>query len=405
MSKVQMDKTLRAITSLAGLLIATATASGADDLRLAHSYELANASSEYLSLMNTAGSSDLKFSIQIQSRYQYNSRDDAGTTLASPKDDTTMGFSIRRGKFGVTGKVTESIKAKVKFGFSRSTGLGVLEDAYADWKFTDQFSLRFGQFKPSLIREENVSSSKQLFSERSTLTETIDQDFTQGLEFKYSADRWRAMFALNDDLNKGDNTAFNSPTEADYSFSVRAEMLLGDVSWGQFKQFTSFRASEAGGMIGIAGHHQSSGSTNPSFSPTTSTSVGTLDFSWVDDGWNFFAAGIWRGIDNGTTTFDDYMVVVQGGVFVTDEDEIFARWDSIFPDAANGATSQDFASIGAGWNHYVIPESHAAKFTVDAVYYLDATTQSIVTTSDGKGLLPDSEGGQLAITAQMQILF
>ena len=58
-----------------------------------------------------------------------------------------------------------------------------------------------------------------------------------------------------------------------------------------------------------------------------------------------------------------------------------------------------------GWNHYMVPESHAAKFTLDLRYYLDATTTSIVSTSDGHNLLADSEDGQFGLTAQMQFLF
>ena len=53
----------------------------------------------------------------------------------------------------------------------------------------------------------------------------------------------------------------------------------------------------------------------------------------------------------------------------------------------------------------MIPESHAAKFTVDLGYHFDATTTSIVKTSDGHNLLSDSEDGQIGLIAQMQLLF
>ena len=399
-----MNNTLTAMTSLAAVLVASAGALGADDLKLARSYDLNYTSGEYSSLMNTSNIADLKFSLQIQARYQFNSRDDAGSTLASPEDDISTGFVIRRAKVGISGNVTDNIKGKIKFAFDRKTGIAKLEDANATWKINDDVSLKFGQFKSAVLREENVSSSKQLASDRSSVNETFNQDFSQGIEFGFGGDQWRAKVGFNDGFKTG-STAFNSASEADVSFYGRAEMLLGDASWGQFKQFTSFRGANSGGMIGAAFAYESAGDTNPSFTPTTDMSTATIDFSWVDDGWNFYAAGVWRSMDDGATSFDDYGLIAQGGCFVTDNNEIFARWDAVLPDEANGATGEDFNSVTVGWNHYMIPESHAAKFTLDIAYYLDSTTDSIVKTSDGHNLLSDSEDGQFAITAQMQILF
>lgn len=390
--------------AMASLLIAASGAVAETDLTLARSYALSNASSEYAALLNESNLAELKFRVQVQARYQFNSRDDASTTLSSPDDDTTMGFVIRRAKFGIEGNVTENIKGKVKFGFSRSSGSASLEDAYAKWKINDDVTLKIGQFKPAVLREENMSSSKQLVSDRSAANETFNQDYTQGVELSFGGDQWRAMIGFNDGFG-ADNTAFNSGSEADYGISARAEFLFGDASWKQFKQFTSFRGANSGGMIGAAVHFESAGDTNPSTTPTSDMTVGTLDFSWVADGWNFYAAGVWRSMDTGSTSFDDYGIIAQGGIFLDDKNEIFARWDSVLPDDTRGATGDDFNSVTVGWNHYLIPESHAAKFTVDLAYYIDGTTTSIVSTSDGHNLLADSEDGQIGITAQMQILF
>lgn len=149
------------------------------------------------------------------------------------------------------------------------------------------------------------------------------------------------------------------------------------------------------------------GDTNPS-NPAGSAEMttGTIDYSHVADGWNFFVAGIWQNMDPATgSDTDDFGFVAEGGFFVTDQDELFARWDSIYPDDNNAPADEDFNSITVGWNHYFVPESHAAKFTLDVAWYLDETTTSIVNTSDGHNLLADSEDGQLALTAQMQFLF
>jgi len=130
----------------------------------------------------------------------------------------------------------------------------------------------------------------------------------------------------------------------------------------------------------------------------------TADFSFVGDGWNAYAAGIWRNMDvSAVTSTDDFGVILQGGVFITDVDEIFGRYDGFFPDDFAGAT--DFNSVTFGWNHYFSPESHAAKLTVDCTYHFDAVTGSGIKTSDGHNLLADTNDGQIGIIAQVQLVF
>lgn len=395
--------------ALAAVLAASAGLAQAEsDLSLARSYELNNASSEYSSLLSSSNAANIKVSAQIQARYQVNIRDDASTTLTNPDDDLTVGFSMRRAKIAVSGDVTDNITGNLQMAFSRSSGAAALEDAYADWTINDDLTLRMGQFKTQLIREENVSSKRQLASDRSVVNETLNGDRSQGIEAHFGGDSWRGAIGFTDGSNS-DNTAFNSAAEADYAFNARFEFLLGgDAQWDQFKQFTSWRGSTAGGMMGAAVGYQSSGDTNPSV-PAGSSEATTLtvDYSWVADGWNAYVAGIWvNGSPAVGADTDVYGIVAQGGFFVTDQDELFARWDMYMPDDSAAPADEDFHTITVGWNHYLVPESHAAKFTLDLQYFFEATTLSTgVATSDGHNLLADSEDGQVALTAQMQFLF
>jgi len=398
-----MNNRFVSMASITTMLIACGGAFAETDLALAHSYDLAYSSAEYSSLLNESALSDMKVSIQIQARYQYNKRDDVGLG----DDDTTMGFSMRRVKVGIEGKVTDNISGKVKFAFSRSTGAAVLEDAYAKWKINDDLTLKFGEFKQGMLREENISSSKQLASGRSAVNETFNQGFSQGVELHFVDDSWRGLVGLTDGFGTN-NTAFNSPAEADYALNGRVEFLFGDASWSQFKQFTSFRGSNQGSMLGLGIAYQSMGDTNPTPAETEMTTA-TIDYSFLGDGWNFYIAGVWLNTDPaaGIST-DDYGIVAQGGMFVTDQDEFFARWDEVIADESNAPADNDFNSLTFGWNHYIIPESHAAKFTLDINYYLDATSDNAIvrtSSSGGVNLQASTEDGQIGITAQMQILF
>lgn len=394
--------------AIASLLVASAgvMANAETDLTLARSYELANTSSSYDSLLSESNLSNIKVSAQVQARYQYNATDTNQVGGGGNTDnDDTMGFSIRRAKVGISGDITDNMKGYIKFAFNRNSGAAALEDAYADWAINDDLTLRVGQFKSAVLREENVSSSRQLASDRGVVNETFNQDFSQGIEAHFGGDSWRAMVGFNDGFNT-DNTAFNSGSEADYAFNARAEFLFGDAEWDAFKQFTSWRGANSGGMLGAAIAYQSMGDTNPATAMSSDMTTATLDFSYVSDGWNLFAAGVWRSADNGTVSNDDYGFVLQGGVFLSDQDELFARWNAILSDENRAPNDEDFNALTFGWNHYFVAESHAAKFTLDLSYYLDATTtSSIVSTSDGHNLLPDAGDGQIGLTAQMQFLF
>ena len=389
--------------ALAAVLAASAGLAQAEsDLSLARSYELTDAASEYESLLSSNNAANVTVGGQVQVRYQVNLRDDDGLG----DDDTTLGFSIRRSKVWVKGDVTDNISAKVQLAFDRDGGDAILEDAYADWEISEDLTLRIGQFKTQLIREENVSSSRQLASDRSVVNESLNMDRSQGIEAHFGGDSWRGAVGFTDGLDTA-NTTFSSSAEADWALNARFEFLFGDAEWSQFKQFTSWRGSNAGGLLGAAIAWQTMGDTNPSDPAGSSdTLTGTVDFSWVADGWNFYAAGIWQNMDTPTADMDTFGIVAQGGVFVTDQDELFGRYNIFMPDSDNAPLDEDYSAITIGWNHYLVPESHAAKFTLDLTWNLDDTAGSTgLSTSDGINLLDSSEEDQIAITGQFQFLF
>ena len=223
------------------------------------------------------------------------------------------------------------------------------------------------------------------------------------MQLDFGGDAWRAAVAFSDGLNS-DNTAYNSAAEADYALTARAEFKFGDADWKAFDQFTSFRGGPKGAMLGAAAHWQSAGDTNPALADPEELFGLTADLSVLGGGWNAFASGVYMSSDDGTDDFHDFGAVVQGGYFFTDQIEGIARWSAVFADGDRTA-DDDYSDLALGVNYYMVPESHAAKFTAAVVYAFDATTDSIVSTSTGHNLLPDSEDGQIALTFQVQLLF
>ena len=391
----------RTIAALLAAAIAATPAAARDHAPPALS--LALTSARLASLSETADDPAIDISARLQFRYAYNRRQ--MPVPAPGADPTTLGFQWRRVNIAMKATITDTLSASLQTATRTNRGEMVLERVYATWNASDTVKIDFGQFRINLIREENTSASRQLATERSAGNETINQDFTQAIQVTITEDRWRAFFAFSDGIS-AQNTFYNSASEADLALSARLEARFGDAAWSAYKQYTSWRGSPTGLLAGAAILHQTMGDTNPAASPTTDMTIATADLSLVADGWNAAAAIVWRRTESaGTPDLDDFTALLQGGVFVSDQDELFARYSAVMPDSDRAPLDKDFGALTFGWNHYIIPESHAAKFTLDVTTTLDATSTSIVRTSASFNNLPDMDSGQLAITAQMQILF
>lgn len=105
-------------------------------------------------------------------------------------------------------------------------------------------------------------------------------------------------------------------------------------------------------------------------------------------------------------SLDDFGVVLQGGIFVADQWELFGRYDVSIPDDNDRAGDfSAFSTITLGVNHYLTPESQAAKLTIDALYTPDKQSESITPASTITGVLADSEGDQFNLRLQFQLVF
>jgi phosphate-selective porin OprO and OprP len=339
----------------------------------------------------------LQIAGQIQLRYLVNVRDNVPND-----DDLTVGFQTRRTKIAFSGKIHDNFYYKVNGAFSRSSGLFALEDAYAGYKIDDNWKIRWGQFKEGFLREELISSSKQLLIDRSMVNEVFNQDRSQGVEVDYRNDQFHLTCSISDGFNS-DNTAFNA-SKADISLTARGEVLfVGD--WKQFKDFTSKRGSDRAVMLGAAAHYEKA----PDIGGSTEAEMVsyTVDLSYEDNGWNAYAAFIGRNItDAGNVSgvdVDTYGVVVQGGVYLTEHWELFARFDDFFNDNSVG---DDFATVSFGVNNYIY--GHAAKFSLDAQWYLDDISGAggAIGANTGIGYLGNgTEDGEFVVRAQFQLLF
>ncbi|HLO40175.1 MAG TPA: porin [Phycisphaerales bacterium] len=357
----------------------------------------------------TDGENKLKVGGFTQFRYLLNFRDDPDTGSAHDSGFAN-GFELARTRLNFSGNVLDpNLKFKVEGEFSRTTGEMSLLDSFITYAFSDELTLRVGQFKAPLQREQLVSDVYQLAIERSVVDSVFNQGRTQGVELQYTVDSFRGMASINDGL-QALNTRYTSTTEADVGVTARAEFKFGEADWKQFEDFTSFRGGKTGGLLGAAVHWQHDGNTATPGSPEDPQSdliSYTVDFSFESDGWNMFIAGIGSHYDEGDSSdsLDDFGVVAQAGFFVSDHDEIFGRWDWVAPDS-DRAEDDDFNTLTVGWNHYFIPESHAAKFSTDLCWFLnEPSNNELISTNGRNALLPDNNDNQIAVRFQFQLIF
>jgi len=388
------------------LVVAAGAALGLSSFALAQNADQSRAyanelTSDAAGHQSFAANSTVEVYGQIQFRYIINSRDEV-----AGDDDAAIGFQTRRTKIGVRGTVGENFGYEVRGAFDREDGVFGLENAFVTYAIDDNWTARWGQFKLPTLREELTSSTNLLAVDRSTVNEAFNQDYSQGIEFQYRNDSFMFRGAFSDGFGTR-NTDFTSGTEADYAFTGRLDYRWGAGDWSRFEDFTSWRGQEYGGTIGGAAHWQSGGDTVG----TADTDIWqvTVDTGVEGNGWNVYGAFIWTNTDTAgaADSTDDLGWLVQGGWFLTDNWELFGRFDMVIPDDDRGAASDEFSAFTIGVNDYIIPESHAAKFSADLVWNLDAQADSasVVFPNTGTGLLTDTEGDQFVIRLQFQLLF
>jgi hypothetical protein len=336
---------------------------------------------------------------QLQIRYVWNTVD------GDDDDDSEGGFTLRRTKVGFAGHIgSPEWSYDVVLAADRSGGDFSVEDFVIGWEINDAFEIEFGQFKLPFLREELLSSSRQLAVDRSSVTEYFTLDRGQGVQVSWDGGDTpvRAAFMVSDGADS-ESTDWDEDA-TDIAFTGRVDfMAAGD--WGQAKDFNAYEGEEFGLFFGAAGHAEF-GETGDA-GGNDDIYLGTVDVL-AELGGGVSVMGALNALFTDPEVGDDvtdWGFLLQGGVFVVpDEVQLFARYEFIDVDDVD-----EISLITAGVNYFI--NGHAQKFTLDAVYGLDPLFDTGRNFNDpassGLGLRDDDNGddGQLAIRAQLQLLF
>ncbi len=377
---------------------------------------------------------------QAQVRYIANFADDGATTAAN-FDEQMTGFQFRRLKLKFAGHAFDPrLSYKITLASTRDHNEVYLEEALIGYELADNLALAGGRTKAPFLREELISSSKQLTVERSLVNESFTAGFVEGLVVRWQpCEAVKLAAALTDGAGSGEETVAAGGAGADWNaadvdFALTARLdvkLAGD--WGQWKDTSAGSGDQMGLFVGAALHYQK---TETGFDATSLIPPGAPNLAddvvlWTVDGsLEILGLGVYAAVmgmhteapNNAGVLFvsgqpedlNHYGFVIQAGYMVIpDTLEPFVRYEHLLIDdqvlpAVGGVSQEDDPNLlTVGFNYYV--HKHGAKFTADLVYAFQSLggAGAAFGVSDGLGLRADEvdQDGQLALRAQMQLLF
>jgi hypothetical protein len=322
-------------------------------------------------------------------------------------------------------------------------GIG-LENAYIKKDLGNGFNVMVGQFKSPFLREWLVNSKYQLAVERSLVSTLFSTGWTQGIQLGWNNDMLRVMASYNDGANNanlgsvsGTNVAGVSGNSgvgfAQWAFTGRIEAMLSG-NWAQFDNLTSMRGEGSGILVGGGINWQRGGQqiVTGSNTPANGNADGeffswTIDATWDLGGANLYGAWVMNtsySLPGGASDINSYGIVLQGGYFITDAIELFARWEWMSTAHNNAGTANDniasanvslntpnnafvnnIGTLGANW--YM---SKNVKMTTDfGVSWNPVTFQTGLFGQNIAGADYRTEGrtggGQIVFRTQLQLLF
>jgi hypothetical protein len=353
------------------------------------------------------GNYSMKLNVLEQVRWTFNNRNDAPTG-----EDQTWGFENKRTRLTFGGNMVDSTWSyKVAYYFAYSNDvefLGVdsngdpvnqspvLADAFVAKDMGGGLSFTVGQFKLPFSGEYGTDAGNLQFNDYSTISNAFADGYGQGLMLTYSADAFRAAVAYVNALNQVDaNWGSGSPSD-EFALTGRAEFKLSG-TWDQFNNAMSFRGEEMGVLIG-AGLNWADSNTAGDGDVFGATVDVTVDFG----GANVMGAFYWDNNDDAAPAGENpWGFTLQGGVFVSDDVELVARYEYGDPDA----NSNDFSTLTFGANWYLA--QNTAKFGFNFGYAFDGIGGIWETPASGNNWLEDGAGedGQWMLQAQMSFSF
>ena len=351
----------------------------------------------------------LKINGQLQARWLYNNAD---------RQTSQRGFEMRRTKVIFSGHIFDpSWTYKIATTWGRGGGSNT-EDAWIAKKFDNGQWIRAGQFKAWFLRENIISSSKQLAVNSSMVNNAFTYGWVQGVSTGWNNDDLNLFVQYTDGPWSFNTAALGASTNA---WIARAEFKFGEAGWNDFAYLTSKLGAMDGLLIGVAYENYNT-DTAGGFeygNANADESYGwTIDASLRGDGWNLFGYVVETTGKDTVTGFeqDSSGWLIQGGFMVNNNYELFVQYQNgEVNDAVFATGSSEMSAFRIGINYWPIMGSNHLKWTTDVAWSHDSLADggavagngSADWTGTGNGWRQDilNGDGQMLVRTQVQLVF
>ncbi len=384
------------------------------------------------------GSSDGNFRLFVrgftQQRFSFDHRSDV--TGLSHANTSEWGFGNRRSRLSFDGHVLDpSWQFKVEFQTSSGDTTWSSTDMWIEKRFSDQLSVRVGQFKPSYLREFNVAVTSTIFADRSSTALFFLPGRTLGAQASWQNESFRLQGAFVNAFEVKSNyyesgslrdLSWDSQRTAQYAFLGRAEWRIAG-SWEQLAGFTGWRGGEFAALAGVAGQamkRDTSQGVPAVYGDLNPLVVGaTVDLSLQFNGASLCSWFAFRQVDPdqaGLAAARQYAAVVQGGVFISERVELVGRYEygsaDTMPNGESPVVSampsnngySVFSAVSVGVNWYIAMQR--LRITTDLSYaftgvgaFADPATNFQRDGTSASGAF--DAHGQVLLRAQLQLMF
>ena len=366
------------------------------------------------------GNWSLKINGLLQNRWVLShTKDDqnpAGGAGAGEKSH--HGFETTRAALNFSGTVASDYHFNVRLNWSAYNGGNTPAPAEVEWAYgtvdmSDTMSLQMGKQKYDVMRGYMVNAEFQQAIERSLYTYYwATSSVTNGIKLNYAQDSLRANIMYS---NGPTVAAWNgngvvpqdvySQNSGDWMLSGRIGWLASG-TWSQFDEMTSPKNTESGMLFGFGWAVWDDNDAITGGNGDTQWLL-SLDASMDFGGWNLFGS-ITIGDDSqnafGAIPNDDgnqWGWMVQGGYYLTDDIELFGRFEWLDPRTALDNDNIEILTVGANW--YLAGQN--AKLSIDWGYNFDTTTTAAVGGGGYTNWLNSAQRNEWVLRTQLQLYF
>ena len=341
-------------------------------------------------LFISSGDGNFSMTVNVlqQIRWSFNDND----SPAGGAEEQSFGFENKRTRLTFSGNMVDSTWSyKVSYYFGASNDVegydgvnGNLADAWVSKDFGNGFAMYVGQFRLPFGAEYGLDAGNLQFTDYSVAASLLGPGSGQGIMFGYSADMFRVHAAYVNELGRVNQAWAAGSPGSDWAFAGRAEFKLAG-NWANLADAQSWKGEEFSAVIGggFAIERDDASSATPW--------RGTIDATLGFGGANLGAAFFYSDDDAGSEVQG---FTVSGGVFVTDDIEIVARFENLDED---GGSELNTLTGGANW--YLA--KNTAKLGVELGYAFDAVPNG----AQFANWTESTDDGQWVLRGQMSFSF